>query len=100
MAAIGIALLWGGYWLTLSGVSLVKGWNNSPLGLANPVKLATFTKQCYVGSGIIPTGDPADSGSCLPNAGAISGALAGIPGAAAAASHLAPGTGGRGRSKH
>lgn len=64
MAGIGIGLLWVGYWLGLSGVSLLKGWNNSPWSLANPVKLATFTTDCYVGSGIIPTGDPGDSGAC------------------------------------
>jgi hypothetical protein len=64
MAAIGMGLLWAGYWLGVSGVSILKGWNNSPWGLANPVKVATWTTACYVGDGILPTGDPGDSGAC------------------------------------
>jgi hypothetical protein len=64
MAAIGMALIWFGYWSGLSGVSMVKGWNNSPLALANPAKPATFTTACYTGSGVFPTGKESDSGSC------------------------------------
>jgi hypothetical protein len=73
MAAIGMGLLWAGYWLGLSGVSMLKGWNNSPWSLANPVKPATFTTQCYTGDGIIPTGDPSDSGSCGSGSGGSPG---------------------------
>jgi hypothetical protein len=73
VAAIGMGLIWFGYWAGLSGVSLVKGWNNSPLGLANPVSMATFTTQCYTGSGIFPSGKSGDSGSCGGGSSASSG---------------------------
>lgn len=69
MAAIGMGLLWGAYWATLTGVSLVKGYNNSPMGLANPVKVAQFNTACYTGGGIFPTGDPGDNGACGGGAG-------------------------------
>jgi hypothetical protein len=64
MAAIGMGLIWFGYWAGLTGVSMIKGWNNSPLQLANPVSVATFTTKCYVGAGVFPSGKPGDSGSC------------------------------------
>jgi hypothetical protein len=64
VAAIGMGLLWGGYWLALSGISMIKGWNNSPWSLANPVKPAVWTTQCYTGPGVIPTGAASDSGPC------------------------------------
>lgn len=64
MAAIGMGLLWFGYWAGLTGVSLVKGWNNSPLGLANPVKIAEFQTACYTGPGVFPTGHKSDNGAC------------------------------------
>ena len=69
MAAIGVGLLWWSYWWGLGGVSLVKGWNNNVLQLANPVHPPTFTKACYVGSGIWPTGKSGDSGSCKSGSG-------------------------------
>ena len=64
MTGIGVGLLWFAYWWGLSGYSLLRGYNNNPLQLANPVKLVTFTTQCYTGDGIFPSGDPGDSGSC------------------------------------
>lgn len=64
MAAIGVGLVWFSYWWGLSGYSMIRGWNNSVLGLANPVKIATFTTKCYTGTGVFPSGDPADSGPC------------------------------------
>jgi len=64
MAGIGVGLLWFSYWWGLSGFSLIKGYNNNPLRLANPVRLATWTTRCYTGTGIFPSGDPADSGTC------------------------------------
>lgn len=64
MAAIGVGLLWWGYWWGLAGVSLVKGWNNNVLQMANPLSSATFTKACYTGSGVWPTGKSGDSGAC------------------------------------
>jgi hypothetical protein len=73
MAAIGMGLLWGGYWLALSGISMVKGWNNSPWSLANPVKPAVWTTQCYTGQGVIPTGAASDSGSCGASGGGSPG---------------------------
>jgi hypothetical protein len=64
VTAIGGGLLWVAYWLGVSGVSMVKGWNNNPLQLANPLTVAAFTTKCYVGTGLIPTGKSGDSGAC------------------------------------
>jgi hypothetical protein len=59
-----MGLLWAGYWLGLSGISMIKGWNNNPFQLANPVKIPNWTTKCYTGPGIFPSGDPGDSGDC------------------------------------
>lgn len=64
MAAIGVGVMWFAYWFGLGGVSLVKGWNNNVLQMANPLSSAQFTRACYTGAGIWPTGDPGDSGTC------------------------------------
>lgn len=64
MAAVGVGLVWWAYWWGISGVSLVKGWNNNVVKLANPLTVATFTTQCYTGPGVWPTGASGDSGAC------------------------------------
>ena len=74
MAAIGVGLMWWAYWWGLGGLSLVKGWNNNVLQLANPLHPAQFTKACYVGDGIWPTGKSADSGTCKSGGGPPQGA--------------------------
>ena len=72
MAAIGVGLVWWSYWWGLSGFSLIKGWNNNPWKMANPLKIATFTTRCYTGTAIFPSGEPGDSGSCGKSAGGFS----------------------------
>lgn len=69
MTAIGVGMLWLSWWLGLSGYSMIRGFNNSPLQMANPVNVPKFTTQCYTGSGVWPTGDPNDSGTCTAPAG-------------------------------
>jgi len=64
VAAIGVGLLWWSYWWGLGGTSLVKGWNNNLLQLANPLHPPAFTRACYTGPGVWPTGKSADSGTC------------------------------------
>lgn len=69
MTAIGMGLLWAGYWLGLSGVSIVKGWNNNPWQLANPLAQVQWSTACYTGTGILPSGNSADSGPCSSSSG-------------------------------
>jgi hypothetical protein len=64
MVAIGFLVVLGAYGLGLSGYSLIRGYNNQLGSLWNPVKTATWTTQCYTGTGVLPSGNPADSGSC------------------------------------
>lgn len=64
MPGIGVGLVWFSYWWGLAGVSMVKGWNNNLLQLANPIHPPKFVTLCYTGPGVWPSGDPADSGAC------------------------------------
>ena len=54
MVAIGFGLTLLGYWLGLSGFSLVKGYDNRPIDLINPFFHGTWSTTLYTGPSVFP----------------------------------------------
>lgn len=56
MAAIGIALLLGGYGLGLTGYSLVRGYDMTLGSFWNPVHVGRWNTSLYTGPSVFPDG--------------------------------------------